>query len=104
MNRLELMKELLGIEKSDTSRDTILNFYLTKSETIIKKYSILTDEEYTGLNLDNQNVELAIYYYNNKNQVGVKSYSEGKRSVSYTTSDIPVDIKESLPKPRIVFM
>lgn len=107
MSNLELMKELLGIDKADTSKDTILQFYLSKSESTIKKYCILTDEEYIISKLDNQAVELAMYYYNNKKQVGIKSYSEGKRSVTYSTSSvtsIPSDIKDSLPKPTIAFM
>lgn len=101
---LDLLKELLGIDFMDISKNTILKFYLNKAKISIKKYCVLTEEEYNVANLNNQTVELAMYYYNNKKQVGVKSYSEGKRSVTYSTNSIPYEIKDLLPKPSIVFM
>ena len=94
---LTLMKELLDMAPDDTSKDTILNFYLSKSETSIKKYSNIDTipEEY-----ENSIVELAIYFYKNKDKAGLISLTQGSRSQSMIDG-IPESIKACLPIPQI---
>lgn len=96
MDILTLIKNLLGIAIEDTSKDTILNFYITKSQNAIKKSCRIDD--LTGL--DNQTVELAIYYYQNKDMVGIKQATQGSRSQTLTDG-IPQSIKDTLPLPYI---
>ena len=99
---LELMKELLGISLVDTSKDTILNFYLTKSKQSIITYKnkSYTDVDYES-KFSNQSVELAIYYYKNKDTVGLSSVAQGGRSLSKGSTTIPQDIILSLGLPFI---
>lgn len=92
---LELMKLLLGI--TDNSKDTILNFYIEKSILAIKNYSCLDviPEQY-----NNAVVDLAIYFYKNKDKVGITSMAQGSRNQSIIDG-IPESIKACLPKPKI---
>lgn len=98
---LELLKKLLDIEDFDTSYDSVLNFYIDKAKSSIKKYCLLNEEEYTNANLTNPTVELALYYYPNRKLTGVKNYSEGNKSKSFECQNIPTSIKASLPSPPI---
>lgn len=98
-DNLVLLKLLLQIDNFD--RDDICNFYLTKSRNAIKKYCLLTEDEYLLAGLLNQEVELAMFYYQNIKNVGLKSASEGPKSKSFETSDIPSSIKATLPSPAI---
>lgn len=106
---LELIKELLGISLVDISKDTILNFYLTKSKQSIITYKnkSYTDEAFEidivgecG-EFSNQTVELAMYYYKNKDTVGLSSITQGGRSQSKGSTTIPQDIIMSLGLPFI---
>lgn len=92
---LELMKQLLNI--TDNSKDDILNFYLSKSILAIKNYTCLDiiPEEY-----NNTVVDLAIYFYKNKDKVGITSMAQGSRNQSIIDG-IPESIKACLPKPKI---
>ncbi|MBZ4664463.1 MAG: DNA-packaging protein [Caloramator sp.] len=92
---LELMKLLLGI--TDNYKDTILNFYIEKSILAVKNYSCLDiiPEEY-----NNAIVDLAIYFYKNKDKIGITSMTQGSRSQSIVDG-IPNSIKAILPKPKI---
>ena len=94
---LELMKELLDMAPEGTSKDTILNFYLSKSQTAIKKYSNIDEipEEY-----NNSIVELAVYFYKNKDKAGLTSITQGARAQSMIDG-IPESIKTCLPTPQI---
>jgi hypothetical protein len=99
---LELMKQLLGINLADTSKDTILNFYITKAKQSIITYKnkAYTDESFEA-EFSNQCVELAIYYYRNKDNIGYSSMAQGGRNVSKETNPIPNEIKLSLGLPYI---
>lgn len=99
---LELMKNLLGISINDLSKDIALNFYLTKAKQSIITYKNKSylDEEFELL-YSNPCVELAIYYYKNKDIVGFSSVSQGGRSKSKESTTIPNDIKSSLGLPYI---
>lgn len=94
MDILTLIKTLLNI--TDTSQDTVLNFYIVKAQNSIKHYCNI--DVITGL--DNQIAELAIYYYQNKDMLGIKQATQGSRSQTLTDG-IPQSIKDSLPMPRI---
>lgn len=98
----ELMKQLLGIDLTDTSKDIALNFYLTKAKKSIISYKnkLYTEEEFE-IEFSNQCVELAMYYYKNKDTLGLSSITQGGRSISKETTTIPNDIKSSIGLPYI---
>lgn len=98
---LSLLKVLLGI--TDLSQDTILNFYITKAKNAIKKYCLLTEDDYNNVDLTNQIAELALYYFQNKKNLGLNNKSEGIKSFSFE-SGIPQSIKDNLPSPAIILM
>lgn len=94
VDELTLCKLILGY--TDTTHDLLLNFYISKAQNTIKRYCNIDDL----IGLDNQVVELAIYYYQNKNNVGIKQMTEGSRSQTLTDG-IPQSIKDILPLPCI---
>ncbi|MDK2800570.1 MAG: hypothetical protein PWQ70_2189 [Clostridiales bacterium] len=97
---LDLMKQLLGIDLADTNKDTILNFYINKAKNAIKNYlniNMTTDDETT---YQNQIVELALFYYKNKNELGKIQSTQGSRSQTLVDG-IPQSIKDTLPLPFI---
>lgn len=96
MTALETMKMLLGITTED--KNDILNFYLTKSSNAIINYLRIVEIPET---LVNQQVELAIYYHKNKDNLGITQQSQGSRSVSMTNESIPSSIRSSLPLPNV---
>ena len=101
MDLLSLLKIILEMDIDDTSKDDLLNFYITKAQNVIMKYCVLTEDEYLAVNLTNQTAELAMFYYKNKKNSGLKSKAEGTRNFTYSESAIPTDIKETLPLPMI---
>lgn len=94
---LESFKELLGIDIGDTSRDNILNFYLDKAELAIKSYCNIDiiPEQY-----NNAIIDLAIFFYQNKDSQGVTQKTQGNRSQSIVDG-IPKSIIACLPLPKI---
>jgi hypothetical protein len=107
---LELLKTLLGIDVSDLSKDTILNFYLAKAKQSIITYKNKSySDEVFEIDIlgqrgefSNQCVELAMYYYKNKDTAGLSSMAQGGRSISKEAYDlIPSYIKASLGLPFI---
>ena len=97
---LELLKELLNINTEDTSKDTILNFYIEKSTKSIKHYLNIDMTEEEKEEYNNQIVDLAHYYYVNKSSQGYKQFTQGSRSVTLS-NNIPDTIKIQLPPPRV---
>ncbi|OCZ52196.1 phage head-tail connector protein [Dehalobacter sp. TeCB1] len=95
---LELMKELLGIDLLDVSKDTALNHYLNKSQIAIKSYCNMTE---IPESLDDIVVDLAIFFY--QNPQGVTQATQGSRSKTIVDG-IPESIKSCLPLPRIKVM
>ena len=99
---LDLVKELLSMALVDTSKDTILNFYILKSKQAIVSYKNKDyADELFELIFTNQCVELAIYYYKNRDNVGLSSISQGGRSLSKETNSIPIAIVSSLGLPYV---
>jgi hypothetical protein len=92
---LELMKELLGIY--DEFKDNILNHYLNKSQIAIKQYCNI-DEIPESLN--DIIVDLAIFFYKNRNNEGLIQQTQGSRSQTLVDG-IPESIKSCLPLPKV---
>lgn len=90
---MELMNTLIG----SSVQSQILEHYIRKAERAIKNYSCIDE---IPVDLDDAIIELAIYFYKNRNNIGVIQQSQGSRS--QTNKDgIPDSIKCSLPLPRI---
>lgn len=94
MDTLALIKTILDI--SDTTQDTVINFYITKAQNSIKHYCNIDDLA----GLDNQVADLAMYFYKNKDLVGITQTTQGSRSQT-NIDGIPESIKIELPTPKI---
>ena len=97
MTILELVKMLLDIDATDTSKDNILNHFINKAINIILGYCCITElaETYNDVVAD-----FAVYLYKNKDSEGISKKTEGERSIQYE-GGIPENIKMALPLPRI---
>ena len=95
---LEVVKMLLGIVVADTSKDDILNHFITQALKIALGYCNLTElpAEY-----DDTIADLAAYLYNNRDSVGYKQKVQGERSITFEDGGIPEYIKSALPVPKI---
>lgn len=94
---LELLKLLLGIDSTNTSKDSILNHYLNKARNIILGYCNVDslDTKY-----DETVTDFAVCLYKNKDLEGIESKTEGEKSVKVQMG-IPENIKKALPLPKI---
>lgn len=97
---LELMIELLNISAEDTSKDNILNHFLSKSQIAIKQYCNI---EVIPESLNDIIIDLAIFFYRNRDKEGVRQVSQGSRSQTLV-DDIPGSIKTCLPLPKLRLM
>lgn len=97
---LDLMKEFLGINYNDASKDNILNHYLSKSQLAIKQHC---NTEEIDESLNPIVVDLAIFFYENRDMQGVRQASQGSRSQTLEAG-IPSSIKASLPLPKVRLM
>ena len=95
---LEIVKMLLDIDYSDTSKDDILNHYISQALMVALVYCNVTElpADYDGTIAD-----LAVYLYKNRDSVGYKQRVQGERSVLFEGGGIPESIKSALPLPRI---
>jgi len=95
---LEVVKMLLGIDTADTSKDGILNHFITQALKVALGYCNVTElpAEY-----DDTIADLAAYFYNNRDSVGYKQKVQGERSVTFEDGGIPEYIKSALPVPKI---
>lgn len=92
---LELFKKLLDEEVDDS----VANMFLELSEESIKNYLRV---DYLEFKLyDNVIVMLALYFYKTRCDIGIESFGEGSKSIKYSNTNIPKEIKAMLPKPRI---
>ncbi|TCT16400.1 gp6-like head-tail connector protein [Natranaerovirga pectinivora] len=96
---LELLRDLLELE-ADEVKESILNLYIDKAEKAIKNYSWLDEipEE-----LNNSVVELASYFYKNKDSLGIVQQTQGSRNQT-NVDGIPKSILCNLPLPRVRMM
>jgi hypothetical protein len=95
---LEIVKMLLGIEASDTSKDEILNHFISQALKSALAYCNVTEllpEQ------DDTIADLAVYFYKNRDSLGYKQQIQGDRSVTFEGGGIPVYIKSALPLPKI---
>lgn len=97
MDELNLIKELLGIDFLDASKDNTINHFLSKARSIIKGYCNIEELpiEYSGAVID-----FAVYLYKNRDSTGIRKRSEGERTIEYEEG-LPEFIKLALPLPRI---
>jgi len=93
---LELVKMLLGIDSTDTSKDKILNHYITQANKMALFYCNVV--ALTGY--DDTIAELAVYLYKNRDSRGYTQKTEGEKSVAFELG-IPEAIKVALPTPKI---
>jgi hypothetical protein len=87
--QLELLKQLLGIDSFDISRDDILAHYLKKANSIILGYCNL---DILPAIYDDVVVDYAMYLFKNKDSEGLAHKREGERSAVYE-SGIPQSIR-----------
>jgi hypothetical protein len=93
---LELVKILLGIDSTDTSKDAILEHFIHQANNMALFYcnvSVLSG-------YDDSIADLAVYLHKNKDSVGYKQRTEGEKSGTFETG-IPESIKAALPTPKI---
>lgn len=93
---LELVKMLLGIDSADTSKDKILNHYITQANKMALFYCNVV----ALVGYDDTIAELAVYLYKNRDSKGYTQKAEGEKSVAYELG-IPESIKAALPVPKI---
>lgn len=119
MSLLDMLKTLLNIDLNDKSKDNILNYIINNSKIKIDNYLVLnTDFKDVIKDLEfeekyfNAIVELSKYDFNNMKNIGIKSYTESKRSVTYkdsnnnngSTSSLPQEIIDLLPKKSNLYL
>jgi len=95
---LEIAKMLLGIEANDTSKDGILNHFISQALKSALAYCNVTEllPQHDGTIAD-----LAVYFYKNRDSLGYKQQVQGDRSVTFEGGGIPEYIKSALPLPKI---
>lgn len=90
------MNEIFNLLIGDEIATTISTFYLNKARNAIKYY--LNDVDIASY--ENQIIDLAVFYYQNRKSVGLVSQSQGSKSQS-KIDGIPNEILETLPKTKI---
>ncbi|HHX62458.1 MAG TPA: DNA-packaging protein [Epulopiscium sp.] len=97
MDNLVLIKELLGIDIEDTSKDGMINHFLGKARSIALAYCNTGElpQQYDGTIVD-----FAVYLYKNRNAAGIIKKVEGERSIVFEIG-IPENIRLALPPPKI---
>ena len=95
--QLEFLRQLVGMDQFDDSKDAILNHYSKKALSIILNYCNVDslDTKYDDIVID-----FTAYLYKNKDSEGISKKTEGERSVQYE-GGIPENIKMALPIPKI---
>ena len=91
------MKVKLGIDKTDISKDELLMIYLEDAKHLV--LNMINDIEVPML-LNNVLIDLAVSQFNRMGNEGIKSYSEGGISVSYTDCDMSPDLRKQILKYR----
>lgn len=96
---IELLKDLLGINELDESKDTVLNFYIDLARESIQSYLCYKVEDMEG-KFQIQTINLAKFLYENKDVVGTIQRSEGSTSMTIERG-LPKFIQASLPLPKV---
>lgn len=95
---LEIVKMLLDIDVTDTSKDSILNHFITQALKVALAYCNVLE---LSTEYDDTIADLAVYFYNNRDSVGYRQMAQGERSVTFEGGGIPEYIKSALPLPKI---
>ncbi|WP_117161439.1 phage head-tail connector protein [Paraliobacillus sp. X-1268] len=98
MAELENIKALLGIDESDTSKDGVINLYISRATNYTKNY--LKVEEIPPA-LTDVIEDIAIFKYKQKGIENIKSEGKGSLSETYMES-ISDDIINQLNSHRKV--
>ena len=95
---LEIVKMILEIAASDTSKDGILYHFINQALKSAIAYCNVTEllPEH-----DDTIADLAVYFYKNRDSLGYKQQIQGDRSVTFEGGGIPEYIKSALPLPKI---
>ncbi|MBW7572432.1 phage head-tail connector protein [Caproiciproducens faecalis] len=93
---LELVKMLLGIDSTDTSKDKVLDHYITQAN----KMALLYCNVAALVGYDDTVAELTVYLYKNRDSKGYTQKTEGEKSIAFELG-IPESIKAVLPVPKI---
>ncbi len=96
-SKLDLMFTLTN---EDISKESIYIHYLNKAELAIKQYCNI---EAIDESLNPVVVDLAIYFYKNRDLEGVRQATQGSRSQTLEAG-IPTSIKTCLPLPKLRLM
>jgi hypothetical protein len=94
---LDLVKQLIGIDVTDASKNDIVNHCLKKARSHIIGYCNIDSLPST---YDEVVVDYAVYLYKNRDSVGLMQKQEGERSASYEPG-IPQSLRLALPLPKI---
>lgn len=97
MDNLVLIKELLGIDIGDASKDGMINHFLGRARNIALEYCNTSElsQQYDAVILD-----FAVYLYKNRDAAGIIKKVEGERSIMFEVG-IPENIRLALPPPKI---
>ena len=94
---LEMVKMLLDIGTTDTSKDNILNHFINIAVKMANEYCNQT----LSADYNDEIAELAVYIYRNKDNIGYKSIAISDDKTITFQGDIPNSIKLSLPTPKL---
>lgn len=98
---LKNVKTLLEFEQSDTSKDELLNLYISRATNYIKNHCKI---ETVPDALQDTIEEMVIFQYRQKGVENIKSEGKGSLSESYI-EDYPVNIMNSIkPYKRAIFL
>lgn len=100
---LDIFKYMLKTTTVTEIEEKVIIMFLNKAKKAIMNYCRITEEEFKSLNLYEEQLQLALYYKKNEKLLGLKQYTEGKRSVTLENDNntIPKNIKDSLPFPKL---
>ena len=96
---IEILKDLLNMDEFDDSKNNILEFYLTRATNSIQFYLNYSTKDMEN-GFEAEIVDLAKFYYQNKDKTGKIQMSQGSRSETIERG-LPRHIKDSLPLPRV---
>ena len=97
---LLILQEMGILAEGETIDAKVITFYINTARNFVKWY--VNREDYSDDKLDelfeNQIINIAVYLYNNRKNTGIKSKSQGSRSVTYGDVAIPEEYVKALPR------
>ena len=98
MSVLSDFKLIKNINPEDTAQDNLINLYIRRSATAIKKYLNIADSVDIEATYPDAMIEYVIIKMNRKGNEGLKQFSQGSISGTYN-DDMPDSVKDLLPLP-----